>query len=139
MPIKSKKQIKKYNKFPIERIDLILNKLKEIWLKDPDKSFTELLLTELNLNVNILNSDSDVMEQLGFKSRESLMWGTFGKSGKDPIKYIFLKDLESDHIKNILESQFQLAYGQLMKNELIKELNRRKIDTLINNKKKVKK
>ena len=32
-------------------------------------------------------------------------WGTYGKDGTSPFKRIKLKDLETDHIKNILSTQ----------------------------------
>lgn len=35
--------------------------------------------------------------------REHLYWGTYGKSGKEPLQYILLKDMETDHIQKILE------------------------------------
>ena len=37
--------------------------------------------------------------------REVFKWGTRGKDGKQPLKYVPLKDLTSDHIEAILETQ----------------------------------
>ena len=36
------------------------------------------------------------------------LWGTYGKSGKDPIKYVKLCDCETDHLQNILKTQNHL-------------------------------
>ncbi len=65
--------------------------------------------------------------------RERLLWGTFGKSGRDKIKYILIKDLDSEHIKNILITQkLNKTTEEIeMKDELIKELIRRKIDIIL--------
>lgn len=35
--------------------------------------------------------------------REKLLWGSYGKSGKEPLHYIRLKDMEEDHIANVIE------------------------------------
>ena len=37
--------------------------------------------------------------------REVFKWGTRGKDGNQPLKYVPLKDLTSDHIEAILETQ----------------------------------
>ena len=37
------------------------------------------------------------------KVRQLITWGTRGKSGKDPLHYITLCDMETDHIKAVLE------------------------------------
>jgi len=36
------------------------------------------------------------------KVREVLSWGTRGISGKDPLRYVTLCDMDTDHIKAIL-------------------------------------
>lgn len=40
--------------------------------------------------------------------RSYFHWGTYGKDGKQPRKFVALKDLESDHIQNIIETQRQV-------------------------------
>jgi hypothetical protein len=52
--------------------------------------------------------------------REVFSWGTYGKTGKDPLKHIFLKDLESDHIKAIIKTQSHIA--QEIKDVFVNEL-----------------
>lgn len=34
---------------------------------------------------------------------EKTVWGTRGKSGKEPLKFVFLKDCETDHLEAILK------------------------------------
>lgn len=37
--------------------------------------------------------------------RESFKWGTRGVDGKSPLKWVLLKDLTTDHIRAILDTQ----------------------------------
>lgn len=37
-----------------------------------------------------------------------LLWGTYGKSGREPLKYVYLTDCEDDHLKAILKTQKQV-------------------------------
>ena len=37
--------------------------------------------------------------------REVFKWGTRGKDGKQPLKFVVLKDMTTDHIEAILETQ----------------------------------
>lgn len=34
--------------------------------------------------------------------RNKFQWGTYGKTGKDPLKYVVLKNMTNDHINKIL-------------------------------------
>lgn len=34
--------------------------------------------------------------------KEKLLWGSHGKSGKEPLKYVLLKNCESEHLENII-------------------------------------
>jgi len=40
--------------------------------------------------------------------RNEFMWGTRGKNGDQPLKYVKLKKLTQDHIEAIIETQYQL-------------------------------
>lgn len=53
------------------------------------------------------------------KVREVLTWGTYGKSGEEPLRYILLKYMESDHIRAVLDLPYiNVAYRTALKNEL---------------------
>lgn len=54
------------------------------------------------------------------KVREYLTWGTRGPNGDQPLRYVKLKDMDTDHIEACLETQFQMrrAYRTAMENEL---------------------
>ena len=41
--------------------------------------------------------------------REVFKWGTRGKDGKQPLKYVPLKDLTTEHIDAILETQTHIS------------------------------
>lgn len=52
--------------------------------------------------------------------REWFDWGTYGKNGDDPLKHILLKDLTTEHIKAIIDTQHHLPdhIKQVFLNEL---------------------
>lgn len=37
------------------------------------------------------------------EAREKLIWGSYGKSGKEPLHYTRLKDMEEGHIDNVIQ------------------------------------
>lgn len=52
--------------------------------------------------------------------REALTWGTYGKNGDQPLRYIKLSEMETDHITACLDTQSGM-YPQIrsaMENEL---------------------
>jgi len=53
--------------------------------------------------------------------RELFTWGTRGVNGNKPIKYVALKDLDTDHIKAILNTQWHIK-GTLTEEFMQKEL-----------------
>lgn len=42
--------------------------------------------------------------------REHLVWGTYGKNGDEPLKYIAMKDMETSHIEAILRENNNLHW-----------------------------
>ena len=54
------------------------------------------------------------------KVREYLTWGTRGVNGDQPLRYVKLKDMDTDHIQACLETQFQMypSIRTAMENEL---------------------
>lgn len=49
-----------------------------------------------------------------------LKWGTYGKEGDQPLKFITIKDMETDHIEAVLENVRSIhpVYRMCMNNEL---------------------
>jgi hypothetical protein len=64
--------------------------------------------------------DTDKFEVI----REVFTWGTRGKDGKQPVTYVALKDLTTEHIEAILETQYQIPY--YIRDTFVKELEYRK-------------
>jgi hypothetical protein len=52
--------------------------------------------------------------------REVFRWGTRGKDGKQPLKYVPLKDLTKEHIIAILETQTHIS--EMVRNIFVNEL-----------------
>lgn len=52
--------------------------------------------------------------------RQGFYWGTYGRDGVQPVQYLPLKDLETDHIEAIINTQKQLPTWRIniFKNEL---------------------
>lgn len=42
------------------------------------------------------------------EQREAFVWGTYGKSGTEKLKYVKLQDLTSNHIQAILNTQIHI-------------------------------
>jgi len=100
-----------------------IEKLKEIWLRNPDWRFTQLLHnvpTKFDPNIAYYYSeDYDIFPD---RKNELLFWGTYGKDGKGPFRRVAIKDMETDHIKNVLKIQ---GVDTTLEFEMNKELYRR--------------
>ena len=62
---------------------------------------------------------SDPIEEI----RAAFHWGTRGKDGKQPLSWVALKDLDTDHIQAILDTQTHIS--DWVKNIMSVELNYR--------------
>lgn len=73
-------------------------------------------------NVNAINAEyvQVTMEDPHETRRKWFHWGTRGKDGKQPLTWKPLKDLDTDHIKAILTTQFHIPdyLIQLFEDEL---------------------
>lgn len=52
--------------------------------------------------------------------RAAFSWGTRGKDGQQTLRYVPLKDLDTDHIQAILNTQFQIP--QFIRDQFVTEL-----------------
>lgn len=52
--------------------------------------------------------------------REAMHWGTRGREGSEPLRYIALKDMTSDHIQACLDTQHRMHphFRKAMEDEL---------------------
>jgi len=99
------------NKYKIPKKDI--NELQKIWEDNPDLRFTQLLVNT-NIIPNVPGSwyyqeDLEFMvDDLGVAPRDCLLWGSYGKDGKDgkgPVKHLLLREMTNQHIEAILETQ----------------------------------
>ena len=58
------------------------------------------------IDTSIVVADTDYGENV---VRENLMWGTRGKSGDEPLRWVALKDMETEHIEAVLEAVDQMV------------------------------
>lgn len=58
-------------------------------------------------NINKVPAESLVIttEDKHEDIREGFSWGTYGINGDQPLKHVFLKDMDKDHIEAILKTQ----------------------------------
>jgi hypothetical protein len=75
-----------------------------------------------------LHSDSPFEEV-----REKLLWGTYGRNGEQPLSYVRLKDMEENHIVNVLQmikddTSIRAIYRRDM---MQRELKHRKLSAIV--------
>jgi hypothetical protein len=70
-------------------------------------------------DVEILPDDIELdIEELKF---QNAIWGTRGKSGKEPLKYVHLVDCETDHLEEILKLKQVKSVYTIFINRILKE------------------
>jgi len=52
------------------------------------------------------------------KIRECVRWGTYGPKGDQPMRFIKIKDMSTDHIQNILKGNVGMKIRSVFKKEL---------------------
>lgn len=57
--------------------------------------------------------------------RNTLQWGTYGFTGKDPLRFVSISDMNTDHIKAVLKNVPNISpiYKSTLKKELKYRLN----------------
>lgn len=61
--------------------------------------------------------DTDPLETI----KEKLVWGTYGKDGKGPFKYVLVKNCENDHLKMILKQSNLGAIYKTVINSILED------------------
>lgn len=103
------------------------NEQLEDWKKSPD-----LRLAQYLINNNLVQEDRDIynfqdecwvtMEKLWFKRRDFAMRGWYGKDWKWELEYKIIKDMDDEHIENIIKHMEE-------KNEQVNHLPIRRYST----------
>ena len=52
------------------------------------------------------------------KIRECVRWGTYGPEGNQPMRFIKIKDMSTDHIRNILKGRLGMKIRSVFEKEL---------------------
>jgi hypothetical protein len=76
------------------------------------------------------STDLTVMSDDTFEDvRNKLLWGSYGKTGKDPLHWIRLKDMEENHIDNVMKmiENDGSEQAKWRRNMMMKELKYRKL------------
>ena len=112
----------------INRIDNFLKLLGEEWKRQsPDLRFGQFFENNVGTQSIYHMEEHQILFEYfpNIPKREYITWGTRGKDGKQPVKRLYIKDLEIDHINAILKTQKQL--GQEMIDIFNNELNYRRL------------
>jgi hypothetical protein len=56
--------------------------------------------------------------------RDWMEWGTYGITGKEPLKWVILKNMSDEHIQAILDTQYRIS--SFYRKEFERELRFRK-------------
>lgn len=110
---------------PEERIDVFLKALGDEWKKQsPDLRFTQFIMNSGAFQEDIFHMEEyDFMDKFfpQIRKQEYVVWGTRGKDGRQPVKYLPIKDLSDNHISAIIRTQKQSSknYIDLFKDEQI--------------------
>jgi len=107
---------------PAARIKPILSIIEEAWNKNPDLRLMQLLE---NAWACFYTDDLTwLVECIGYcYGTTPLLWGTYVGKSKQPLRYVPLEQLETSHIRKILETQ--VFEKERVKIILTQELERR--------------
>ena len=118
----------------IDKIEMQTPKLKDFWERHPDQRFGQLLSNMFVVDKDTENriwniEEDDWLIKNGYCNIEDIkFWGVnYYKNGKQrkTTKYVLLKDLETDHIQNLIKwSEDQNALHRLNK-EYLEYFNKR--------------
>lgn len=103
----------------IERIEVVLDIIKDAWMKNPDMRLGQLLL---NVGMDYHMEEQKLVEAIGNTyDVDNMYWGTRGITWAEPLKYKKLSELSTAHIENIIKTQELSMLTRLrMYNELLK-------------------
>ena len=109
---------------PISRIPAILKIVAAAWIKNPDLRLGQLLE---NAWVNFYTEDLTTLVSnfhAVYGTTPSL-WGTYGINWDEPLQYLELDDMDTDHLKAIVKTQWQISeeLRDLFINEVLKRTN----------------
>ena len=112
--------------------NLILSKaIKDFWLEHPDQRFGQMLINIGYIEDRLpiwMDEEDLILKDQGLPPREYLLWGSIYDKDHKPleeIRWSLIKDMDTDHIKNILKDVkdnkmgIRKDYLDIFKQELI--------------------
>ena len=104
-----------------KRIKPILKFIEDKWNESPDQRFSQLLINLGIVTDNLRDWNTEITDlPIPHEYIRGIQtWGTRGKDGKS-YKELYIKDLETEHIKNIIKTQTHISdrFREIFKNEL---------------------
>lgn len=88
---------------------------------DGGKDYTKRTFKDINLIEDFSIKDTSTPEEI----RARLLWGTRGKGGTEPLRFLPIGQLTTEHLEAILRTQTQI--NELYRNAIVTELRIRKI------------
>lgn len=130
-------EIWQLNNVNIQRIIDNISDIKKEWLNFYDLRFSQ-ILTSLGYLPNISGfwyyyEEDEILKMQGYKPRDYIFWGNiFDKTGNrlPEVNYILIKDMNTDHIDNLLKNGWvteEHSYYKIFKNELLIRNRREKL------------
>ena len=115
---------------PEKRIDYFLKALGKEWKKQgSDLRFTQFLFNNGIQDLGGVLYHLDEFEILldrfpQIDPATYMVWGTRGKDGKSKLKWLLIRNMETDHIENILKNVKNISptYVTVFENELKKRI-----------------
>jgi hypothetical protein len=96
--------------YTLLKISKNINSIESFWSQNPEQRLTQVLV-----NMGIIENAAGAwyyVEETEYmitshilKPEEILFWGSYGKDGMQELKYILLKDMETEHIEACLRAQ----------------------------------
>jgi len=107
----------------VNRIKPFMEWVTREWEKSPDQRFGQFLINQglAEDSIGLWQTDISDYEFKHEVLREIQTWGTFGKEQDSERKQVLIKNLDTDHIKKILETQnhiFDTKLHKILKDEL---------------------
>lgn len=95
----------------VEHLDAVTGK---VYMVDGGLSYLRRSISPDAVDLSVFLSDGHEAV------REALTWGTYGKSGREPLRLVALKDMETDHIQACLDNVPNMLpqFREGMENEL---------------------
>lgn len=109
-----------------------INNIREYWEKNYDQRLAQVLF---NLNIPNLSVTEYYLEEVDYlinknfvRPEKILFWGTFGKDGKQDLKWVPIENMEIEHLEAVLKTQENMSLK--LKNIMKKVLRRKKLNQI---------